>query len=79
MQCIQLAPYKGEESPDAQKVGDTVMQKKLLPYQGHRYVFNCDLDPIQLWPWSSHWLQTCYFMGELYQLQASSPVTSRVL
>ena len=28
--------------------------------------------------WSSHLWQTCYFMGELYQLQASSPVTSRV-
>jgi len=28
MQCIQFAPYKGEESSDAQKVGETAVQKK---------------------------------------------------
>jgi len=28
MQCIQLAPFKGEENSEAQEVGETAVQKK---------------------------------------------------
>ena len=52
MQCIQLAPYKGEESSDAEKVGVIAIQCRKTNY--HIVLFQAIFLPL---PWMASWFQ----------------------